>query len=69
MHMVVVVNNAHHLIPSADVCERLGIDRSTLSRWVAAGTITPALRAPGKFGAMFFRPADVDQLAADKAAS
>lgn len=51
------------LIPSAEVCADLGIDRSTLSRWVASGRITPAVKAPGIRGAMFFRPEDVAELA------
>ena len=48
------------LIGSAEVCERLGIDRSTLSRWVAAGKITPALKLPGRRGAFLFDPAIAD---------
>lgn len=52
-------------IPSATVCERLSIDRSTLSRWVAAGRITPTLRLPGLTGAMLFDPKDVERLARD----
>lgn len=52
-------------IPSAEACERLGIDRSTLSRWVAAGRITPTFRLPGATGSMLFDPADVDRIASD----
>ena len=58
------------LLPSATVCERLLIDRSTLSRWVAAGRITPSLRLPGLTGAMLFDPKDVERLERElKAAS
>ena len=46
-------------IGSREACDRLGIDRSTLSRWVAAQKITPALKLPGERGAFLFRPADV----------
>ena len=49
-------------IPSAEACERLGIDRSTLSRWVAAGRITPTFRLPGATGSMLFDPKDVERL-------
>jgi predicted site-specific integrase-resolvase len=42
------------LIGSAEVCERAGIDRSTLSRHVALGKIQPALRLPGPNGALLF---------------
>jgi predicted site-specific integrase-resolvase len=55
-------------IGSAEVCTRLGIDRSTLSRWVAAGRITPTFQLPSKNGAMLFDPADVKALAAELAA-
>lgn len=50
------------LIGSREACDRLGIDRSTLSRWVAAQKITPAMQLPGERGAMLFYPADVARL-------
>ena len=50
------------MIGSADVCKRLKIDRSTLSRWVALGRISPAMRLPGPTGAMLFHPQDVEAL-------
>jgi hypothetical protein len=62
------MTNAPDLIASSQACERLGIDRSTLSRWVQLGKITPAMRLPGNRGAMLFDPAAVDTLAADLAA-
>lgn len=55
------------LLTSAETCERLGIDRSTLSRWVAAGAIVPAHKLPGTRGAFLFESADVARLV--KAAS
>lgn len=45
-------------IPTAEVCERLGIDKSTVSRWVAARKLTPALRSPA---AMWFDPDEVER--------
>lgn len=50
------------LIGSREVCDQLGIDRSTLSRWVAAQKITPAMQLPGQRGAFLFWPADVARL-------
>lgn len=50
------------LIGSAEVCSRVGIDRSTLSRWVKDGTAVPAMRMPGKTGALLFTPDEVGRL-------
>jgi predicted site-specific integrase-resolvase len=51
------------LIASIDVCKRLGIDRSTLSRWVQTGRATPAMRLGAGRGAFLFTAAEVDRLA------
>ncbi len=58
-----------HLMTSAEVCSALGIDRSTLSRWVAAGRIEPAVKAPGKRGAFLFSKASVEAVVKSEAAS
>jgi predicted site-specific integrase-resolvase len=51
------------LLTSAEACEQLGdIDRSTLSRWVLIGRITPAQKLPGIRGAFLFEPAEVQRL-------
>lgn len=42
------------LIGSADVCALLGIERSTLIRWVQLGQVTAAIKMPGKSGAYLF---------------
>lgn len=52
------------LLPSAAVCARLDIDRSTLSRLVAAGRLSPAMQLPGQTGAFLFHPADIETFAA-----
>lgn len=57
------MSKAPNLLTSAEVCERLNIDRSTLSRWVASGRITPALKMPGIRGPFLFDPAEVERLA------
>lgn len=59
---------ASDLLPTKDVAERLHVPLSTFHGWVDAGRITPALKAPGLRGALFFRPADVDKLAHELAA-
>lgn len=61
-----MTKNAPTYIDSAEACQRLGIDRSTLSRWVAADRLTPAMRVGGN-GAFLFDPADVEALIADLA--
>ena len=58
-----------NLIGSAKACQTLDIDKSTLSRWVAAGVITPAVKLPGRNGAMLFDPRDVNRLCLDRAAA
>lgn len=54
------------LIGSTEALGILGIDRSTLSRWVAAGRLTPTTRLSG--GAFVFRRPEVEALAAARAA-
>ena len=53
------------LLTSAEVAERLGIDRGTLSRWVQAGQIKRAMKLPGKNGAALFDPAEVERALAE----
>ena len=50
------------LIGSAEAAELLGIDRATISRWVAAGRLTPAGKIPGLTGARMFHRKDVEAL-------
>lgn len=55
------------LLTSAEACERLGgIDRSTLSRWVALGWIEPATKLPGLRGPYLFAPAEVERVKAKR---
>jgi excisionase family DNA binding protein len=54
------------LIGSAEACQLLGIDRATLSRWVADKRITPAHALPGRTGARLFHRRDITDLAATK---
>lgn len=56
------------LVTSAEVCAELGIDRSTLTRWVQAGRIEPAHKFPGLRGAYLFTRAEVARVKAEVAA-
>jgi len=53
---------------SQEVCAQLDIHQSTLSRWVAAGRIVPAMKMPGASGAFLFDQGEVDRLAQELAA-
>lgn len=47
------------LLSSAEAAKALGIDRSTLTRWVDSGRIVPLAKAPGLRGAFMFTSAAV----------
>lgn len=47
------------LIPTAEVARIYGCDVRTVHRMVARGKLQPAIRFPGKRGALMFRRADV----------
>jgi excisionase family DNA binding protein len=47
------------LIGTSAVCELLGVDRSTVKRWVDRGRLKPAGKLPGPTGAYLFRRGDV----------
>lgn len=53
------------LISTAEAARRLGVNRSTLTRWVGVGRIEPALTVPGYRGNFLFDPTDVDALKED----
>lgn len=52
------------LIGTTDAAKQIEVERSTLVRWVQLGRITPAVKMPGKTGALLFRVEDVEALAA-----
>lgn len=54
---------ATELMTTAAVAERLGVDVSTVARWVNAGRLPVAVKIPGLRGARLFDPKDVDALA------
>ena len=49
------------LMTTREVCDRLGISTSTLSRWVAAGELQPVKKGRGLRGAFIFARADVEE--------
>lgn len=53
------------LLTTTEALEVLGVDRSTLTRWVSQQKITPVLGG-GKGQAFVFRAADVIRLAAER---
>jgi len=61
-----MTKTATDLIGSAEACTILHVDRSTLSRWVAAGRLAPVHRLPGATGALLFSRAEVEALAVSK---
>lgn len=62
VNCTIVIRMPHTFMASQAVCEKLHIDRSTLSRWVSSGKIAPAMRLPGRTGAFLFDPEDVARL-------
>jgi len=52
------------LLGTAAAAEAIGIERSTLSRWVASGRMTPHMQLAGRTGAMLFTRSEVDRVAA-----
>lgn len=62
MHKIGAMNPPD-LLSTTQVCEVVGFDRSTLSRWIKDGTAVPALRLPGKTGAYLFTRAETERLA------
>jgi hypothetical protein len=67
------VNETPDLIGTVEAAEILGVERSTITRWSDSRLkpeerrLTVALRLGGPTGAMLFRRADVEALAAELA--
>lgn len=58
-----VPNKSADLIGSREAALLLGINRSTFTRWVKAGRLTPAHSLNGRTGALVFFRSDVERLA------
>ena len=48
------------LLSTREVAALLGAHVATVSRWVAQGRLSPAMKLPGTTGAYLFRRADVE---------
>jgi len=55
------------LLPTSEVASIYGCDVRTVHRLVERGRLTPAIKAPGKRGALLFRRTDVLALAVQMA--
>lgn len=56
------------LLSTVEAADRLQVERSTLSRWVQLGRITPAMKLPGRTGSFLFDADEIDRVAAERAA-
>lgn len=54
------------LIGTRQAAEILGVPRTTLASRLAAGTIAPAIKLPGRTGAFLFDRAYIEKIAADE---
>lgn len=62
------MSDLSNLIGSTEAARTIGVDKTTLSRWAAAGKITAAHQLPGKNGAVLFTREEVARCAAEYAA-
>ena len=60
--------NTNQLLSSADACAALDIDRSTLTRWVQSGKVTPVKKLGGRTGAYVFTSTEIDRVKAEASA-
>lgn len=65
MRKVCRMPKTNTMLTSAEACELLAIDRSTLSRWVASGRIRSAFKMPGRTGGFLFAKAEVERVLAE----
>lgn len=62
--MLEVMQSTTNLIGTEAVAAIFGVDRSTVTRWVQAGKLTPAINAGNLF---LFDPEEIDALAEEQA--
>ncbi len=67
LHCGTIAAMPNDIIGSTEACTILKIDKATISRWVAAGRITPVAKLPRKNGAFLFARADIDAIAEARA--
>lgn len=51
-----------NLITTVEAVAILGCDRSSISRWVSSGRLTPVRKLPGQTGAFLFDKSDIEAL-------
>lgn len=56
------------LLGTVEAAEVIGVERSTLSRWIDSGRISYLRKLPGKNGAVLFARDEVERVAKDYAA-
>lgn len=57
------------LLATVEAAAIIGVERSTLSRWIDSGRIAVAHRLPGANGAHLFHRAEVERVAAEYASA
>jgi excisionase family DNA binding protein len=50
------------LLGTVEAAEAIGCERSTLSRWIDSGRITPLRKLPGRNGAVLFEREEVERV-------
>jgi len=54
------------LLTKSEAAEYLGVDTSTISRWLTQGKITAAKKIPGRSGGYIFDRAEILRVAAER---
>jgi excisionase family DNA binding protein len=49
-----------------EIADRLGVDRTTVFKWVQQGKLTAAHKMPGRTGALLFDEAEVERFVAER---
>jgi len=62
------MEEAVHLITTAEAASILGRPIATVNRWALSGRLVPVTQLPGRTGARLYRRADVEALAKSVAA-
>jgi predicted site-specific integrase-resolvase len=60
-----MANERADLLGTVATADMIGIERSTLVRWVQLGRIVPAMRLPGRTGAYLFYRSEVETAAGE----
>jgi excisionase family DNA binding protein len=50
-----------------EIADRLGVDRTTVFKWVQQGKLTAAHKMPGRTGAYLFTEEEFERFAAERA--